>query len=80
MLAYVDDVLHLAKDAQEGLFKLNQVYRLKVVFGPQYRYLGANDDKVQLEYVKTVWSITCVEYMHKYINNIHSILEGNKQA
>ena len=26
ILVYVDDVLHLAKDAQEDMLKLNQVY------------------------------------------------------
>ena len=50
MLVYVDDVLHLAKDAQEYMLKLNQVYRLKEFLGPPDRYFGANVDKVQLEY------------------------------
>ena len=26
MLVYVDDLLHLAKDSQENMLKLNQVY------------------------------------------------------
>ena len=29
MLVYVDDVLHLAKDSQEYMLNLNQVYQLK---------------------------------------------------
>ena len=29
MLVYVNDVLHIGKDAQEDMLKLNQVYRLK---------------------------------------------------
>ena len=33
MLVYVDDVLHLAKDSQVDMLKLNQVYRLKEYFG-----------------------------------------------
>ena len=46
MLVYVNDVLHLAKDTQEDMFNLNQVYLLKEVFGPPYRYVGSNVNKV----------------------------------
>ena len=48
MLVYVDYVLHLAKDSQEDMLNLNQVYILKEDFGPTDRYLGANADKVLL--------------------------------
>ena len=48
MLLYVDDVLHLAEDAQEDMLILSQAYRLKEGFGPPDRYLGANVNKVQL--------------------------------
>ena len=48
MLVYVDDVLHLAKDVQEDVLKLNQIYRLKEGFGPPDRYFGSNVDNVQL--------------------------------
>ena len=48
MLVYVNDVLHLAKDSQEDMFSLNQVYRVKEGFGPPDIYLGATVDKVQL--------------------------------
>ena len=71
MLVYVDDVLHLAKDAQEDMQKLNQVYLLKDGFGPPDRYLGANVDKVQLEDVRTLWSMTCVDYLCRYIQNVY---------
>ena len=47
MLVYVDDVLHLEKDAQEYMLKLNQVYFLKEYFRPQDKYLGANVNKFQ---------------------------------
>ena len=70
MLVYVDDVLHLAKSAQEDMFKLNQVYRLKEGFGTQYRYLGANVDKVQSEDGITVWSMTCIGYICGDIKNV----------
>ena len=42
VLVYFDDVLHLSKDAQEDMLKLNRVNLLKEGFGPPYRYLGAN--------------------------------------
>ena len=78
MLVYVYDVLHLAKDKQEDMLKLNQVYRLKEGFGPPDRYLGANVNKFQLEDGRTVWSMTCVEYLCGAIKNVDLILEGNK--
>ena len=54
ILVYVHDVSHLAKDAQEYILKLNQVYRRKGGFGPPDIYLGANIDKAQLEDGRTV--------------------------
>ena len=60
VLVYVNDVLHLTKDAQEDMLKLNQVYQLKKGFGPPYRYLSATFDRFQLEDGITVWSMTCV--------------------
>ena len=48
MLAYVDDVLHLAKDAQKDMLELNQVYILKEGLVPPDRYIGANLNKFQL--------------------------------
>ena len=80
MLVYIDDVIHLARDAQEDILNLNQVYLLKEGFGPPDRYLGSNVDTVQLEYGRIFWYITCVEYLSGYIKNIYSILEGNKAA
>ena len=79
-MVYVDDLLHLAKDAQEDTSKLNKVYGSKEGFGPPYRYLGANFDKFQFEDGRPVWSMTCVEYLHGAIKNVHSILEVNKAA
>ena len=74
MLVYVDDLLYLAKDSQEDTLKLNQVYQLKEGFGPTYRYLDSNVDKVQVENRRTVWSMTCVEYMCGAIKNVDLIL------
>ena len=48
MLVYVDDVIHLAKDTQENMLKLNYVYPLKDSFGPPDRYLGTNVKKFKL--------------------------------
>ena len=80
MFVYFDDVLHLSKDSQEYMLKLNQVYWLKEVFGTPYIYIGANVDKFQLEDGITVWYMTFVEYLCGSINNVYSILEGNKAA
>ena len=44
MLVYVNDVLHLAKDAQEDMLRINQIYRLKEGFGLPYRHLRDNFD------------------------------------
>ena len=60
--------------------KLNQVYLLKESFGPPDKYIGAIVNNVQLEYGITVWSMTCVEYMHGDINNVPLVLECNKAA
>ena len=70
ILVFVDDALHLAKDAQEDMLKLNQVYWSKEGFGPPDRYLGDNVDKFQLEDGKNVWSMTCFEYLHGAIKNV----------
>ena len=48
MLVYVNYVIHLTKNAKEDIFKLHQVCRLKEGFGPPYKYIGANIDKVRL--------------------------------
>ena len=45
MLVYVDDVLHLAKDAQEYMLKLNQVYQLKEFLGYQIYILDPTSIK-----------------------------------
>ena len=80
MLVYFDDVLHLATDTQEYMLNLNQVYLLKGGFGPPDRYLGANIDKFQLEDGINVWSMNCVEYLCRDIENIGLIIEGNQEA
>ena len=80
MLVNVYDVLQLVKDIQEDMLNLNQIYRLKEGFGPPDRYIGANFDKFQLEYGRTVWSMTCVEYLCGDIKNVDLILECNKAA
>ena len=80
MLVYVDDVIHLAKDLQEDMLRLNQVYRLEEGFGTPYIYLRANVDKLQLEYGRSVWSVTCIEYLCGDIKNVYLIPEGNTEA
>ena len=80
MLVYVNDVLHLAKGAQEYMLKINHLYQLKEGFGPPDRFLGANVDKSQLEYGRIFWSMTCLEYLHGAIKKVDSIPEGNKST
>ena len=46
--------LHLAKDAQEDMLKLNHIYSLKEIFVPPDRYLRSNIDEVQLEDERTI--------------------------
>ena len=78
MLVYVDDVLHLAKDTQEDMWKLNQAYQLREGFGPPYIYLGADIDKVELQDGKMFWSMNCAEYLRGSIKKVDLVLEGNK--
>ena len=54
MLVYVDDVIHLEKDSQEDMLRLNQVYQLNEGLRSLDRYIDANVNKVQLEYGITV--------------------------
>ena len=74
MLVYIYDALYLAKDAHEDMLKLNPVYQLKEGFGPPDSYIGANVDKFQFEDVRTVWSMTSVEYLCGDIKNVDLIL------
>ena len=80
MLIYVDNVLHLANDAQEDMLKLNQVYGLKEGFGPPSIYLRDNVDKFKLEYGRNVWYMARIEYLRGDIKKVDSILEGDKAA
>ena len=78
MLVYVNDVLQLAKYVQEDVLNLNQIYLWKEGFGPPDEYPGVNVDKFQLEDGRTVWSMTCFEYICGAINNVDLMLKGNK--
>ena len=69
-------MVHLAKDTQEDMLKLNQVYLLEEYFGSPDRYPRTNVVKFKLEYGRTFWS----EYLCGAIKNIYSIIEGNKVA
>ena len=62
------------------MLNLNQVNQLKECFGTPYRYIGANFNKVQLEYGRIFWYMTCVESLSGAIKNVDSILEGKKAA
>ena len=73
-------MIHLEKDSQEDMLKLNQVYQLKKGFGLLDIYIASNVNKFQLEYGINVFSMTFVEYLCGSIKNIYLILEGNKVA
>ena len=60
MLVYADYVLHVAKDAQEDMLKINPFYRLQEGLDTPDRYLGANFDKVQFEYGRKIQSMLWV--------------------
>ena len=70
ILVYVDDVIHLAKDAQEYMLNINQIYWMKEGFGIPDIYIGANSDKFKLDDRRTVWYMTWVEYLCGAIKNI----------
>ena len=74
MLVYVGSVIHLAKDAQVDMMKLNQIYQLKEDFGPQNIYIGANAYKGQLKDGRAIWYTTCVEYLCGSTKNVDLIL------
>ena len=50
MLCYIDDLLHIGFNTKEDMDALILIYWLKEGFGLPDRYLGANVEKVQLEY------------------------------
>ena len=67
ILCYVDGFLHIGFKPKEYIDALNIIYRLKEVFGPPDRYLGANVDQVQLKYGLVVWSTNFVYYLKSAI-------------
>ena len=53
---------------------------MKEGYGPPTRYLGANIDRIQLEYVRIVWSETCVDYLRGSIDNVDRMLKEYNTA
>ena len=51
---------------------LNIKIQLKEVFDLPENYLGANIDKVQLEYGWVVWSASCADYFNSTIDNVNN--------
>ena len=71
MLVYVDDVLHLIKDAKEDILKLYQVCHLKEGFGPPNRYIRANVNKLQIRGWKNCLVCGfCLNYVWSYEERI----------
>ena len=56
------------------------IYWLKEGFGPPDRYLSTNVEKVQLKYVRVVWSTNCVDYLKIEIYNVDDSLGVDKTA
>ena len=72
---YVNDVLHLHHDPDTFMNRLAEVYRLKDgSVGEPDRYIGANIEKVQLDYGSVAWSITSREYVTNIIQKLEDTL------
>ena len=65
----------LVSSQKKDMDALNIIYWLKKAFGPPYRYLGANVEKVQLKDGQFIWSINCVDYLKSAIDNADIHLE-----
>ena len=75
VLVYVDEVLHLHHNPDTFMDHLAEVYRLKDgSVGEPKRYLGANIEKVQLDYGSVSWPITSREYVTNSIHNLENTL------
>ena len=59
---------------------LNIIYWLKEGFGPSNRYLGANFEKILLEYGHVFWPTNCVDYLKSEVENIGNSLGVDKMA
>ena len=80
MLCYVDYLLHIDFNPKKDMDALNMIYRLKEVFGPPGRYLGANVDKVQLKDGRSVCSNNCIDYLKSAIEIFYNLLGVDKTA
>ena len=80
MLFYVDELLHIGFKPKEDMYALNMIYRLRGGFGPPDRYLGANDEKLQLKYVRVVWSTNRVDYLKRAIEIFDNSLGVDNMA
>ena len=80
MLVYVDDVLHIAENPEEGMREISRVYRLKDGVGPPGRYLDGNVQKFQLQNGSVACSLSCHDYLKSAIQNINKGLEEHHVA
>ena len=71
MLCYVDELIQIGFNPKEDIDDLNIIQQLNEVFGPPDRYLGANVEKVQLEYGQVVWYTNCVDYLKITIEHVN---------
>ena len=80
MICSVDDWLYIDFKPKEDMDALNIIYWLNEVFVLPDQYLGANVEKVQLEYGRLVWSTNCVNYLKRAIENVDSLLGVEKKT
>ena len=59
---------------------LNIIFRLKGGVVPPDRYLGANVDKLQLEYGRVLWSVNYIDYLKSVIDHFNNSLGVDKTA
>ena len=79
MLCYVYDLLRIAFNIKEDINALNVIYWLKEIFGPPYRYIGANVEKLLFKDVKFVWSTKFADYLNIAIDNVDNSIGVDKK-
>ena len=59
---------------------LDIIFWFKERFGRPDRYLGANVEKLKLEYGQALWYTNCVDYLKIAIESVNNLLGDNKTA
>ena len=80
MVWCVDYFLYIGFYQKEDIDALNIIYQLKECFGTSDWYLGANVEKLKLEYGQALWYTNCVDYLKITIESVNNFLGDNKTA